>query len=85
MASMRRALYTIANEIIAIWSRQGKGIYFGAVPYLRAMATLDSISDNYGADSGESIVAYALSNMTTFKGEDARRLKAELKDHLNSK
>lgn len=79
---MRRPLYEIANEIITIWSLQGKGIYFGAVPYLRAMTSLHNVNDNYGADSGESVVLYALSNMTTFKGEHARRLKAELKEHL---
>lgn len=70
-----RSLSTIATEI----SRDWKPVYFGAVPYLGAMMVLDKVSDNYGADSGKSIVAYFLSNATTWRGETAKRVKAELK------
>ena len=70
-----RALATIAREIRADW----KKVYFGAVPYLDAMSTLGSVHSDYGCDSGESIVRYFLSNATTWKGETARRIKAELK------
>jgi len=72
---MNRPLYTIAAEI----SRDWKKPYFGAVPYLQAMSTLDSVDDNYIHDSGKSIVLYFLSNATTWRGETARRVKAELK------
>ena len=72
---MTRPLYTIAAEIRADWKKP----YFGAVPYLQAMSTLDSVDDNYIHDSGKSIVLYFLSNATTWKGETARRVKAELK------
>lgn len=54
-------------------------VWFGAKPYLSAMHSLDSIDDDYGADSGKSIVLYFLANAATWRGEDARRLKAELK------
>lgn len=47
-----RPLYTIAKEIKQDW----KNVYFGAVPYLQAMYSLDSINDNYGQDSAKSIV-----------------------------
>ena len=75
-----RPLYVIANEISMNWratAKDGK-IYFGAVPYLNAMKTLDKITDVYGMDSGRSIIAYFLGNASTYRGETARRVKAEL-------
>ena len=75
-----RSLSTIASEIRKDWRATSKnGIYFGAVPYLDAMSTLDKISDNYMFDSGRSIVIYFLANAQTWKGETAKRIKAELK------
>ena len=70
-----RPLYEIAAEIRKDWQK----VYFGAVPYLDAMSCLDSIEDNYIYDSGKSVVLYFLSNATTWKGDVARRVKAELK------
>jgi len=70
-----RPLYEIAKEIKKDW----KNVYFGAKPYLDAMATLDKVSDNYGLDSGKSIVNYFLSNASTWRGDTAKRIKAELK------
>lgn len=70
-----RALSTIAYEITRTW----KCVWFGAVPYLDAMKQLDSINDMYGCDSAKNIVAYFLGNVQTWKGDDARRIKAELK------
>ena len=69
-----RPLHEIATEIRKDW----KKVYFGAVPYLNAMSTLNNIEDNYGMDSGKSIVVYFLSNAKTWRGETARRVKAEL-------
>jgi hypothetical protein len=43
------------------------------------METLNSIHDNYYFDSAHSIVLYFLSNAQGWRGEDARRIKAELK------
>lgn len=73
-----RPLHEIAREIKANWPKP----YFGAVPYLDAMASLSSINDNYGMDDARSIVAYFLSNATTWRGEVARKVKAELKGML---
>ena len=70
-----RPLYEIAAEIRRDW----KKVYFGAVPYLDAMQTLNSINDNYIMDSGKSIVLYFLCNAGTWRGDTARRVKAELK------
>jgi hypothetical protein len=72
---MTRSLSTIAREIAQDWTRP----YFGAVPYLNAMRSLDSIHDDYIHDSGKSIVLYFLANATTWRGDVARRVKAELK------
>lgn len=75
---MARYLTSIARDIRQDWKRP----YFGAVPYLEAMACLDSIRDPYGMDSGESIVRYFLANAGTYRGPRARELKAELKAML---
>ena len=71
-----RPLYEIGREIKRIW---GAKVYFGAVPYLDALCTLQDKNSEYGCDSAESIVIYFLSNARGFCGEDAKRLKAELK------
>lgn len=73
-----RKLYEIAREIRADW----KNIYFGAKPYLDAMGSLESIDDRYGFDSAETIVRYFIANAGTWKGETARRVKAELRSLL---
>ena len=71
-----RSLSEIAAEIRKDW---GSKVNFGAKPYLDAMASLNSINDNYGWDSGKSIVLYFLGNAATWRGETAKRIKAELK------
>lgn len=70
-----RPLSTIARDIKRYWSKP----YFGAVPYIDAMLELDSITDMYYADTAKEIVLYFLANANTWRGEDARRIKAELK------
>lgn len=76
---MTRSLSTIAKDIRADW----RNIYFGAVPYVDAMAELNNISDRYYADSAESVVRYFLANAGTWRGEVARAVKLELKGMLN--
>ena len=73
-----RPLYEIAREIRADWTN----VNYAAEPYLNAMSTLDSIDDMYMFDSGRSVVAYFLSNAGTYRGETAKRVKAELKAML---
>ncbi|HZX69791.1 MAG TPA: hypothetical protein VFE77_03150 [Rhodanobacter sp.] len=63
-------------------SRDWEHPFFGAVPYLHAMQSLGDIGDRYGDDSGKSVVAYFLSNATTWRGETARQVKAELNRRL---
>ena len=75
---MARPLYQIANDVRAHWPK----VNYAAEPYLAAMGQLMDVSDNYGYDTGDSIVRYFLANATTWRGEDARRIKAELKGML---
>ena len=80
MKKETRSLSTTASEIRKDWKATAKnGIYFGAVPYLDATSSLDSIDDKYGMDSAKSIVLYFLSNASTYRGDTAKRIKAELK------
>jgi hypothetical protein len=72
---MTRPIYEIAREIRNDWKRP----YFGAEPYLDAMFALDSIEDTFFDDSAQSVVLYFLANAQTWRGETARRVKAELK------
>ena len=70
-----RSLRVIAREIQQEWAEP----YFGAVPYLAAMRSLETIGDSYGADDARGVVAYFLANAGTWRGESARRIKAELR------
>ena len=72
----KRSLSTIAGEIRKDW---GSRTYFGARPYIEAMSCLDSIEDSYGCDDARGIVLYFLANAGTWRGETAKRIKAELK------
>lgn len=71
----KRSLSTIANEISKDW----KPVNYAAKPYLEAMYSLDKITDTYIQDSAKSIVLYFLSNASSWRGETAKRIKAELK------
>lgn len=80
MITEHRPLWIIAREIRTDWKKP----YFGAFPYLEAMAALNSIHGAYYEDSAKSIVAYFLANANTWRGDTARRVKAELKALLKA-
>jgi len=73
-----RSLSTIAEDVYTNWPK----VNYAAEPYLDAMRSLDRITDRYFEDSAGSIVRYFLSNATSWRGEHARRIKAELKSML---
>ena len=73
-----RQINEIAAEIKSDW----KKVNYGAEPYLDAMQSINGIDENYGLDSAKSIVTYFLANATTWRGENARRIKKELKDMI---
>lgn len=70
-----RPLWAIAREI----KREWKNVYFGAQPYLDAMECLHSINDIYDYDTAKSVVLYFLANAGSWRGDSAKRIKAELK------
>ena len=80
MSKNKRTFQQIARDIKSTWLN----VYFGAVPYLEALLTLDTTDPNamYYYDTAGDIAMYFLANAQTFRGADARRLKAELKSML---
>jgi hypothetical protein len=70
-----RPISEIAMEIRKDWKKP----YFGAVPYLQAMMCLNSINDLYGFDDAKTIVLYFLANAGTWRGDTAKKIKAELR------
>lgn len=76
----KRTFQRIAKDIKSTWMN----VYFGAVPYLEAMLTLDTTNpnDSYYFETAGDVVRYFLANAQTFRGADAKRLKAELKSML---
>jgi hypothetical protein len=74
----QRLLSDIAKEILKEW----KSPYFGAVPYIYAMREMETLNSTHGEDSAKSIINYFLANAQMWRGDVARRVKAELKDML---
>lgn len=71
-----RTLREVAGEIRRDWGK----VNYAAAPYLDAMGTLDSVDDSYYYDDGRSVVRYFLANAGSWRGETARRVKAELRE-----
>lgn len=78
-----RTLDTIAREIAR--DPAYSACRWCAEPYRSAMASLTSLSESYGSDTARSIVLYFLSNTANWRGETARRIKAELRAMLEVK
>ena len=78
----KRTFQQIAKDIKSTWMN----VYFGAVPYLEALLTLDTTDPNamYCYYTAGDIAMYFLANAQTFRGADARRLKEELKTLINN-
>jgi hypothetical protein len=70
-----RPIYVIAREIQQDW----KSVNYAAKPYLDAMGCITTINDSFGMDNGKTMVLYFLSNAGQWRGENAKRIKAELK------
>ena len=77
----KRTFQQIAKDIKSTWLN----VYFGAVPYLEAMLELDTTDPDtmYYNDSAENIALYFLANASTFRGNDTKKLKEELKKLIN--
>ena len=73
-----RKVNEIAREIQQDW----KNVPYYAQPYLNAMRHLEYMDDDFYLDNGVSVILYFLSNAGSWRGETARRVKAELKAML---
>ena len=73
-----RPIYEIARDIRSNWPK----VNYAAAPYLAAMRDLNMITDKYVWDTGASVVRYFLANASTWRGPEAKRIKAELKAML---
>lgn len=76
-----RPLHYIADVIQRDGRNWGANAYAMA-PYVDAMRYVSAMTDRYMGDSARSIVAYFLSNASSWRGETARAIKAELKAML---
>jgi hypothetical protein len=65
----------VVAAIRADWTKP----YFGAVPYLEALECLDSWTDRYGCEDATFLAAYLLSNLRTYRGANAKAVRATLK------
>jgi hypothetical protein len=88
VAKMTRPIYIIAEEILNDMKRQSGQLwharYAYAAPYLTAMLQVNKMTDTYGADNASTVVSYFLSNAQAWRGEHAKRIKAELNDMLKA-
>ena len=46
------------------------------------LCSLETIKDDYYSDSGQYVVACLLGNISGWRGDDAKRIRNELKQHL---
>ena len=75
------SICAIARIIKSDWQK----VYFGAVPYLNAMYSVENMNDTYGCEDGRTQVIYFLSNASTWRGATAKVVKAELNRRLKIK
>jgi hypothetical protein len=81
-----RTLRAIAGEIFRDWTTMSnRGENHPAYPYVAAMRGLEKVTDRYALDSGDDIVRRFLSNAGGWRGETAKRVKAELKGMVGIK
>jgi hypothetical protein len=73
-----RSLATIAQEINELWSKQ----HYGAIMPIIAMENMVTTRDHYRSISGKDAIQLFLANASSWRGDDAKRIKAELKHML---
>lgn len=81
---MVRHINTIAAEVSTLWITNGasRNVKNLAKPYLEAMMEIRTVRDTYGLESGDEVVRQFLTSAKNWRGDDARRIKAELKHIL---
>jgi hypothetical protein len=76
--SEARPLHKIADDIMRKW-RNPAG---SAIPYINALTHLGTMDSKYGHEDAEGIVLRFLNEASGWRGEDAKRIKAELRAML---
>lgn len=71
-----RKINEIAGEIKKDW----KKVHYTAAPYLFAMGQVEKMEDKFIQSNGKNLILRFLNNAGTWKGETARRIKAELRE-----
>ena len=84
---MSRPVNRIAAEITNIFlrlkrDRKGGSFLIHSWPYLEALLEMDSFSGLYGLEERSMIGWRFLDNVAMWRGDDARRLKAEIRTLL---
>jgi len=79
-----KPLNQLAAAILTDWKDNPSSAFYriSAKPYVEAMLTMHNCEDYYGMEYGDMIVARALNALHQWRGETARKVKAELNEHL---
>ena len=70
-----RTISSIMADVKKAWAKPN----FAAVPYIAALSTLRTVNDVYIHEDARSLILYFLSNASSFRGPQAKALKAELR------
>lgn len=84
-APLTRPLAEIAREIEQDYRSKGKPVYYAAVPYvtaLRQTSAATGLDGKFYEDDVEDVIIRLLGNLSTWRGETATRVKAELRAAL---
>lgn len=74
-----RLISHIARDIRIDW----KNVKYSAKPYLDALTQVHDVNDQFGYDDARSLIRYFLANASTYKGENAKKYKLELKQLIS--
>ena len=74
-----RLICHIARDIRIDW----KNIKYSAKPYLDALTQVHDVNDRFGYDDARSLIKYFLANASTYRGENAKKYKLELKNLIS--
>ena len=80
IAIQPRSISSIACDIANNWPK----VNYAAAPYLQAMFNLEDRNSKYGLDRADDIIRRFLCNASSFRGAEAKRIKAELKEIIKA-
>lgn len=79
-----RPLHTIGREMVPLLAAlpESHMARWAGMEQARCLLHMETAKDDFGYDSGTYVLACLLGNITGWRGEDAKRIRQELKDHL---